>query len=205
MTRTQSTKLTAALLANSRCRVSIFSRICSVSSRAWRRRWVRFPRRSHWSQILWQRALTEALSWYSRVLKISLCSTNPSQNDVESHLSSWAMAAICSTRSWWAARSLSKASCFFFSAFRSLSLQCLKSPLCSISSLPLVHSSWMSALCLNFCAKCSRRSRRIISDSSQSSNDFSLPSKFFQALAISYKNLSSVRKNCSIFIDFLKI
>ena len=32
------------------------------------------------------------------------------------HFSSCAMAAICSTRSWWAARSLSNASCFFFIA-----------------------------------------------------------------------------------------
>lgn len=59
---------------------------------------------------------------------------------------------------WWAARSDSKASCFFLRALSSLSLQCLKSWLCNISSFPAVHDSWISALCLNFLARCSRRS-----------------------------------------------
>ncbi len=74
------------------------------------------------------------------------------------YFSSWAIAAICSTRSWWAAKSDSKASCFFFRAFNSFNLQWRKSWLWSISSFPRVHSSWMSDLCLNFCAKCSSRS-----------------------------------------------
>lgn len=89
------------------------------------------------------------------------------------YLSSWAIAAICSTRSWCAARSDSKASCFFFRALSSFSLHCRKCWDVSISSLPAVQSSWASALCLNFCARCSNRSKRIISDSNQSSNVFS--------------------------------
>lgn len=60
--------LTAARLANSKCKTSIFSRIFSASSRAWRLRWVSVPKRSHWSQMRWHLALTDALSWYSRVL-----------------------------------------------------------------------------------------------------------------------------------------
>ena len=100
------------------------------------------------------------------------------------------MAAICSTRSWWAAKSLSKASCFFFKAFNSgkrherkscvhtpqIFYHFLSSPHKGIhqkknvdadkfltwddssSSLPWVQLSWMSDLCLNFLAKCSKRS-----------------------------------------------
>lgn len=62
-------KLTAALFANSRCNMSIFSRMRSASSKACLLRWVKLPNRSHWSQIRWHLALTEALSWYSKVLK----------------------------------------------------------------------------------------------------------------------------------------
>ena len=99
------------------------------------------------------------------------------------------MAAICSTRSWWAAKSLSKASCFFFKAFNSGKRHerksCVRTPQIfyhflssphkgihqknvdadkfltwddSSSSLPWVQLSWMSDLCLNFLAKCSKRS-----------------------------------------------
>merc|ERR1712142_922131 len=57
--------------------------------------------------------------------------------------------------------------------------------------LPAVHASWMSALCLNFLARCSRRSSLIISASSHSSKDFSQPSRFFQALATSVTDLPS--------------
>uniref|UniRef100_A0A182JFR8 Uncharacterized protein n=1 Tax=Anopheles atroparvus TaxID=41427 RepID=A0A182JFR8_ANOAO len=63
---------------------------------------------------------------------------------------------------------------------------------CSISSLPLVQSSCVSALCLNFWARCSRRSRRIVSASSHSSNDFSACSSPFQALVMSDTILPSV-------------
>lgn len=55
--------ITAALLANSKWSWSIFSSTRSASSNAWRRDWVSDPSRSHWSQISWQRALTEAVSW----------------------------------------------------------------------------------------------------------------------------------------------
>lgn len=61
------------------------------------------------------------------------------------YFNSWAIAAICSTRSWWAAKSDSKASCFFFNAFKSFSLHWRKSCDWSISSLPRVQSSWVSA------------------------------------------------------------
>ncbi|KAI9582328.1 hypothetical protein GQX74_015451 [Glossina fuscipes] len=37
----------AARLANSRCKISIFSSIRSASSKAVRRRWVKAPKRSH--------------------------------------------------------------------------------------------------------------------------------------------------------------
>jgi len=43
----------------------------------------------------------------------------------------------------------------------SLSLHLLKSWLCSMSSLPSDHSSWISHLCLNFWARCSKRSNLV--------------------------------------------
>jgi hypothetical protein len=50
--------------------------------------------------------------------------TNPSNwaSNLKFYLyfNSCAMAAICSTRSWWAARSLSKASCFLFRAYKEI-------------------------------------------------------------------------------------
>lgn len=46
------------------------------------------------------------------------------------------MAAICSTLSWCAAKSLSNASCFLFMALMSVSLHLLKSSILSMSSLP---------------------------------------------------------------------
>lgn len=55
--------VTAALLANSKWSWSIFSSTRSASSKACLRDWVSDPNRSHWSQISWQRALTEAVSW----------------------------------------------------------------------------------------------------------------------------------------------
>lgn len=62
----------AARLANSRCKMSIFSKILSASSRACLRLWVRAPNLSHWSQIRWQRVFTLILSWYSKVLKLQI-------------------------------------------------------------------------------------------------------------------------------------
>ena len=102
-------------------------------------------RKSYWirddlSKSTWHLALTGPISGYRRLL------------------SSLAMAAICSTLSWWAPRSLSKASCRFRSALILYSPQLFQSLLISASSFPFAHSSCRAHLRRNFSAKCSSRS-----------------------------------------------